>query len=384
MSRNGDCSSTRAKTTFLPKYRDHVGRKYVLGASPFMSSRKRVVICGGGAIGAAVAYFTSRRSALPIVIERHAVAGAASGKSGGFLALDWCSGSPLDRLARRSFELHAELSSELGDPWGYRRLTTYSGYAAEDDAARGPPARPWLAGGVTITGRLGTPESTAVVDPRAFTTGLMRAAKMHGAVLRHDTVVDLVRSPSGALRGVALASGEIVEGDAVVIAMGPWSILAARWLPLPAVCGCKGHSLVFETGETIPAEALFLEYREASGEILTPELFPRADGTTWVCAISTIGPLPVDPADVAADEGAHARLEALCRNISPALAAAPIKAWQACFRPVTEDGLPIIGAVPGVDGARRGASSTRILPTSAAAARSKCLCSPSPLWWSRS
>ena len=68
------------------------------------------------------------------------------------------------------------------------------------------------------------------------------------------------------------------------------------WLPLPAVWGCKGHSLVFETGETIPAEALFLEYREASGEILTPELFPRADGTTWVCPISTTGPVPVDPA----------------------------------------------------------------------------------------
>jgi glycine/D-amino acid oxidase-like deaminating enzyme len=67
--------------------------------------------------------------------------------------------------------------------------------------------------------------------------------------------------------------------------------------------------------------------------------------------ISTVGPIPVDPADVAADAGAHARLEALCRNISPALAAASIKAWQACFRPVTEDGLPFIGAVPGVDGA---------------------------------
>ena len=98
-------------------------------------------------------------------------------------------------------------------------------------------------------------------------------------------------------------------------------------------------------------EALFLEYREASGEMLTPELFPRADGTTWVCAISTTGPVPIDPADVTPDEGAHARLEALCRNISPVLAAAPIKARQACFRPVTEDGLPLIGAVPGMDGA---------------------------------
>ena len=283
-----------------------------------MGSRKRMVICGGGAIGAAIAYFMSRRGARPIVIERHEVAGA-------FLALDWCHGSSLDRLARRSFELHAQLSSELGDPWGYRRLTTYSGYAAAGDTARGLGGRPWLAGGVTITGRLGSTESTAVVEPRAFTTGLMRAAHVHGAMLRHGTVVDLVRRPSGAVRGVALASGEIVEGDAVVIAMGPWSILAARWLPLPAVFGYKGHSLVFETGDAIPAEALFLEYREAGGEILTPELFPRADGTTWVCAISTIGPLPVDPADVAADEGAHARLEALCRNISPVLAAAPIK-----------------------------------------------------------
>jgi glycine/D-amino acid oxidase-like deaminating enzyme len=174
---------------------------------------------------------------------------------------------------------------------------------------------------------------------------------MQGAELRHGTVVDLVREASGAVRGVALAGGEIAEGDAVVIAMGPWSILAARWLPLPAVLGYKGHSLVFETGAAVPAEALFLEYYEASGKILTPELFPRADGTTYVCAISTTGPMPVDPAGVSPDEGAHARLEALCRTISPALAAAPIKARQACLRPVTEDGLPLIGAVPSMEGA---------------------------------
>ena len=316
-----------------------------------MGPRKRIVICGGGAIGAAIAYFASRRGARPIVIERHEVAGAASGKSGGFLALDWCAGTPLDQLARRSFRLHAELSAELGNPWGYRGLTTFAGHAAEDDTARVARGRPWLADGVAITARLGSPQSTALVEPRAFTTGLMRAAETHGAMLRRANVVDVVRGARGAVRGVALASGEIVEGDAVVIAMGPWSILAARCLPLPAVFGYKGHSLVLETGAAIPAEALFLEYRETSGEILTPELFPRADGTTWVCAISSTGPLPVDPADVAPDEGAHARLEALCRTISPALAAAPIKARQACFRPVTEDGLPLIGAVAGVDGA---------------------------------
>jgi phytoene dehydrogenase-like protein len=57
----------------------------------------------------------------------------------------------------------------------------------------------------------------------------MRAAQVHGAVLRHDTVVTMVRGPNGVVRGVALACGDIIETDAVVIAMGPRSILAARW-----------------------------------------------------------------------------------------------------------------------------------------------------------
>src|SRR5882724_7638575 len=120
-----------------------------------MSRAKRIVICGGGAIGAAIAYFLARRGVQPIVIERHAVAGSASGKSGGFLARDWCRGSALDRLARRSFDLHAELVDGLGNPWGYRRLETYAAHAAENAPAHGASARPWLSGRVEITGRLG-------------------------------------------------------------------------------------------------------------------------------------------------------------------------------------------------------------------------------------
>ncbi len=50
----------------------------------------RVLICGGGVIGASVAYFLSLREVEAVVIERVALASAASGKSGGFLARDWC------------------------------------------------------------------------------------------------------------------------------------------------------------------------------------------------------------------------------------------------------------------------------------------------------
>ena len=45
------------------------------------------------------------------------------------------------------------------------------------------------------------------------------------------------------------------------------------------------------------------------------------------------------------------RLEALCRAVVPALGDAPVVARQACFRPLTDDGLPLIGPVPGAPGA---------------------------------
>mgnify|MGYP006201785949 CR=1 FL=1 len=62
-----------------------------------------------------------------------------------------------------------------------------------------------------------------------------------GAEVKRGTVVGLADG------GVVLEGGEIVEGDAVVIAMGPWSILASRWLPLPGV----GHAALGQASSTL-------------------------------------------------------------------------------------------------------------------------------------
>ncbi len=311
-----------------------------------------VVICGGGVIGASTAYFLGCRGMKATVIERTGLACGASGKAGGFLALDWCDGTALQALARRSFALHGELAQRVGGDWGYRRLSTYGGVAGARNRVRQRGADNefgWLSAGVAVSQALGTPETTAQVHPALFTAAMMRAAEAQGAELRAGRVTGVVTNGGRAL-GVEV-DGATIACDAVVIAMGPWSILAAAWLPLPAVFGLKGHSLVFETGARIPAEAAFLEYREASGAVQTPELFPRSDRTTYVCAISSEAPLPVDPADVAPDKGALERLETMCRDISPVLGQAKIIARQACYRPVTRDGLPLIGRVPGVVGA---------------------------------
>lgn len=155
----------------------------------------------------------------------------------------------------------------------------------------------------------------------------------------------------GAACGVEVDGGSIFAADAVVIAMGPWSVLAADWLPLPAIHAYKGHSVIYHTVIRVPAEALFLEYETPNGTVLTPEFFPRADGTTYVAYSGTQDALPLDPADVRPNREAIDQLEAVCEQVSPALTRASITTRQACYRPVTDDGLPLIGKVPGVAGA---------------------------------
>ena len=130
--------------------------------------------------------------------------------------------------------------------------------------------------------------------------------------------------------------------------MGPWSILAAGWLRLPAVFGLKGHSIVFDTGPAIPAEAAFLEYREAPARC-------------WDRSCSH--------ARTARPMSARFRARARCRSTRPRWRPTPARSnacmrsartflrcsprprclrQQACFRPIARDGLPLIGRVPGL------------------------------------
>ncbi|WP_456619837.1 MULTISPECIES: NAD(P)/FAD-dependent oxidoreductase [unclassified Bradyrhizobium] len=311
----------------------------------------RVVICGGGVIGACTAWFLRRHGIDVIVVERTEVAAAASGKAGGFLARDWCAGSPLDALAQRSFALHAQLPEEIANDWGYRPMTAYSGFVASDGDPRrnARSALGWLSDGVVIGQRIGTTETTAIVHPRKFTSAVMSAALAQGATLRPERVTGIVRDADGTTaKGVEVESG-VIEADAVVIAMGPWSLLAAQWMSLPAVYGQRSPSIVYDTGTDVPADALFLEYEE-HGNAVSIEVFPRADGSTHITALSDIAPLPLDPAAVTPERDAISRLQTMSERLSPLFRPEKIIAQQACFRPVTQDGLPLIGRVPQSDG----------------------------------
>jgi glycine/D-amino acid oxidase-like deaminating enzyme len=298
-------------------------------------------------MGAATAYFLSRRGVTVTFVERSGVACAASGKSGGFLALDWCDGSPLGPLARASFALHAQLARELGGDHGYRRMDTFMLAARERGTLTGGhrvPAPGWLDGAGIVTAALGSTETTAQVHPARFTTALVEASRARV----HTGVVEEVVQRDGAVRGVRV-SGETLEADAVVLAVGPWTSRVGG-LRLPRVQGLKGYSVTL-AGAEVPAHALFVDYRTAGGRALEPEIFPRPDGDVYICGMADPQPLPEGPEGVEIDEAACDVLHGAAARVSTALAAAKVTRRQACYRPVTDDNLPLIGRVPGAPGA---------------------------------
>src|SRR5207244_40174 len=109
----------------------------------------------------------------------------------------------------------------------------------------------WLDGSGVVTATLGSTETTAQVTPARFTGALLDAAQARGAKLHLGVVEDVARR-DGAAAGVVTADGQTLDGDAVVLAMGPWTGRMAARLSLPRVYGLKGYSVTLAAPD-VPA-----------------------------------------------------------------------------------------------------------------------------------
>jgi glycine/D-amino acid oxidase-like deaminating enzyme len=209
------------------------------------------------------------------------------------------------------------------------------------------PAPRWIDGPAIVAGSLGSTETTAQVHPALFTTALIEAARERGAELRKGVVQGVI-TRGRAVSGV-IVDGETLEAEAVVVAMGPWTG-RVKGLAMPAIHGLKGYSVTLAAAD-VPAHALFMDYRTADGRALEPEIIPRPDGTVYVCGMADRQPLPDSAEGVEVSDAGCATLARAAGRVSAALAAAPIERRQACYRPITDDGIPLIGRVPGAAGA---------------------------------
>ncbi|GMM34254.1 Tda3 protein [Saccharomycopsis crataegensis] len=104
--------------------------KYTSSHSGKHEGKQHIIIVGAGIVGVCIAYYITRHPSFDpdqhyvTIIESKRVAGGASGKAGGLLAL-WAFPQQIVPL---SFQLHSELAEEYSgeDLWDYRRLTTVS------------------------------------------------------------------------------------------------------------------------------------------------------------------------------------------------------------------------------------------------------------------
>ncbi|KXZ54891.1 hypothetical protein GPECTOR_4g963 [Gonium pectorale] len=153
--------------------------------------------------------------------------------------------------------------------------------------------------------------------------------------------------------------------------MGPWTGCARDWLlaggrsqqaaappllPRFRTSGQKVHSAVFrppaEAG--VGAEMLFTGIRLAGGRVAEPEVYPRPDGTVYVCG-EGVDPVPSTalpaPGQVPVEAQRVDAIRAQAAAVATCLAQAPLESSAACHLPLTPDGLPALGPVPGCSGA---------------------------------
>ena len=371
-----------------------------------MSDRPRVIVVGGGVIGVSIAYALARRGAEVELIERRQIgAGASSGNAGTIAAghpplnrpgrftqmLRWitepssplyikprvdpdlwrwllgftryCTDphvrycmsvmAPLGRRALLSFE---RLLSEERIECDYRAggyLEVYStesaldyvqheaalikeyGYTPElidgDELRRREPAL-----GPDRIGAVHYHES-ATLAPASFLNGLAKASQRYGVRFHLGAEVAQINQTGGRVTGVTLTSGAIVGGDTVVLATGAYSkdLTQPYGLRLPVQPGKGYHRDIDIRPDGAPDLRIACVLAEHSVFCTPMDTTVRFAGTMEFSGEN----------DVMRPERLD-QLTIVAREAFPGMGTArPSSEWCG-LRPMSIDGLPIIGPVP--------------------------------------
>ena len=320
----------------------------------------KVIIIGGGIIGASIAWRLARERAEVVVLERARLGHEASWAAAGMIApqaeaqvagvfFDLC------LTARRVFDATVDrLVTDSGldpeyDPHGILYIALDSAERAELQAR----ARWHREAGALVHELSGTearkiePAISAEtlyalhlpdnrrVENRKLTQAYVTAALNAGAEFREGVRVDSIAVVRGRATGVRLHDGTTLDADLVIVAAGSWSHhvrgLEADRVALHPI---RGQMLCFETRPRMLTPAVFS---------MRAYLVPRRDGR--ILAGSTMEDAGYNKVVTLAG------IEKITRGalaMVPALAESPFREAWAGLRPATKDLLPVIGHSPSV------------------------------------
>jgi D-amino-acid dehydrogenase len=326
-------------------------------------------VVGGGLAGMATAYHLVRAGLRTVLLDR-ADPGRATDAGAGILSPETNSRDPEAwfRFAVDAVDHYPPLVEELAEAGaadtGYARCGKLVVWVSDDEgeafarawtivlsrrAARGRPApedlhevspreaRALFPALGEVRGAIYSREA-ARVDGRRLNRALETAATRHGLVVRHGSVERLATGGTG-ITGVVV-DGETVTAESVTIAGGAWS---------PAFGAQLGVAI-----PVAPQRGQILHLRlpgvDTSGWPMVSAfhghyMLAWPDGRVTAGATRETGS-GFAPRTTAA--GVHEALgEAL--RVAPGLAGAELVEVRVGLRPLTADGMPVLGRVPGVD-----------------------------------
>lgn len=353
---------------------------------------------GGGIIGCTTAYFLTRHPSYDpshhkvTLLEASKIAGGASGKAGGLLAL-WAYPASIVPL---SYRLHAELAQTHNgaENWGYRRIHCgqLNAKARSLGQSSGQNGKPKTEGSVSLKKRdketvgkltaagipkelnwfspdcvksyyeMGDPTNTAQVHPYMFTTAMARLAEEKGVKIVLGLVSSIDKSDN-AVKSVtyvdkATSETHTIPATDVVISAGPWT---KSVYPLAPIAALRAHSVTIRPSKPISAHALFTEISlpysfgrtdtfvksaRTHGKTVTPEIYARPTNEAYACGEGdTLVPLPKTTADVETDDARCQDIVDYVSSISDELRDGEVTIRQACYLPHVEAGSsgPLIG-----------------------------------------
>ena len=345
---------------------------------------KLTIRTGGGIIGSTTAYFLSHHDKFDrerdsiTLLEATKIAGGASGKAGGLLAL-WAYPSCIVPL---SYGLHKELADKHGGAkrWGYRavfcgsidargRASTSTSAKSNGDsvslqkrsekalgllrAAGVPKDLDWVSTDSLVSyDYMGDPTTTAQVHPYHFTTSMAALAEEKGVNIVYGSATKISKSDDGAVSAVEYKekeSGEQkkLDADTVILTAGPWT--REVW-PAAPISALRAHSVTIKPTRDVSAYALFtnIEIPKGGGKrgkTVTPEIYARPNQEVYACGEGDqLIPLPKSTDLVQVDESRCQDIVDQVGSISNELRDGEVTARQACYLPnVSRGSGPLIG-----------------------------------------
>jgi len=360
---------------------------------------KHIVVVGGGIQGTSVAYQLIQKSKQEnkkdklkvTILESKEPASAASGKGGGFMARSWGDGSPTQPLHHIAFDMYEDLAKTLQCE-SYRKLPVISvspegGGNGVLRASQNPSLSElipsWLDGqSISRIQPMGYGDDTAQITPKEFVHKMIESCSEEISVVlgsctgmvtsdndNHDDD-DNANNNGMLITGVRYhprndnddtdAKEQILQADAVVVSAGPWSCQSEDWfehsnIVLPME-GVKSTSIVWKKpdgdNDVVDPTALFCGEDDRFQTHL--EVYPRPDGTIYICGIGGSDYVTKEELKAGAfnekctaNEGrALAAKQSFQEMSSSYKQSGELLASQACMRPCPPDALPYMGAIP--------------------------------------